>query len=137
MKKYIIPIIIILLATTLFIYRKDNSKTDTFIKEETVQTSTATLSIDFGEDTLKTFDLSIADSDTAFSVLKDTLEKENINLEIQQYDFGVFVKKIGEFESSAKKSWIYYVNGESGQVAADQNFIKNGDKVEWKYESPK
>lgn len=72
----------------------------------------------------------------AFSVLKEALEQNNIPLKVENYDFGVFVKSINGLESSNEKSWIYFVNGESGQVAADKMKLKTGDLVEWKYIAP-
>lgn len=74
--------------------------------------------------------------ETAFSVLeKITLDKQ-ISLETETYDFGVFVKSINGFESNADMAWIYFVNGKSGQVAADQYELLPGDTIEWKYIKP-
>lgn len=137
MKKYFFSILILIIASGLFLYRKYNSINIPIPVQNTGYEQRVNLILDFGNKEIKSFDLIVGSEDTAFSVLKTTAEKENINLEVKQYDFGVFVKKIGDFESTAKKSWIYYVNNESGQIAADQQKLKNGDKVEWKYETPK
>lgn len=137
MKKYLFPILILIIASGLFLYRKYNSINIPTPEQNTGYEQKINLIVDFGNKEIKSFDLVVGSEDTAFSVLKTTAEKENINLEIKQYDFGVFIEKIGDFKSTAKKSWIYYVNGESGQIAADQQKLKNGDKVEWKYETPK
>lgn len=137
MKKYFFPILILIIASGLFLYRKYNSINIPIPVQNTGYEQRVNLTLDFGNKEIKSFDLVVGSEDTAFSVLKTTAEKENINLEVKQYDFGVFVKKIGDFESTTKKSWIYYVNNESGQMAADQQKLKNGDKVEWKYETPK
>jgi len=139
MRKYIVPLLIIALATSFLLFKNYNSNKTSLVPEnqQTGYEARVSLAIDFGNKEVKNFDTTIGIDDTAFSVLKNTVEKENINLETKQYDFGVFVKKIGEFESTAKKSWIYFVNGESGQIAADQYKLKNGDKVEWKYVLPK
>ncbi len=136
--KYTLLIIFVLLLAGFFYYRNSNTKDvptpngNTVIAENKVN-----LIINFGGEDIKSFDLVTNPEDTTFSVLKTTLEKEGINLQVKQYDFGVFIEKIGESESTAKKSWIYYVNGQSGQVAADQQKLENGDKIEWKYEIPK
>lgn len=136
--KYTLLIIFVLLLAGFFYYRNSNIKNvptpdgNAVIAEKKVN-----LVIDFGGENIKSFDLATNSEDTAFSVLKTTAEKEGINLQVKQYDFGVFIEKIGESESTAKKSWIYYVNGQSGQVAADQQRLENGDKIEWKYEIPK
>ena len=42
----------------------------------------------------------------------------------------------GGTENTKDLSWIYFVNGKSGEVAADKYELKNGDKVEWKYMKP-
>lgn len=71
-----------------------------------------------------------------FSILKEALDQNNIQFETETYNFGVFVKSINGFESTGKKAWIYFVNGESGQVAADKMELKKSDIVEWKYIPP-
>ncbi len=137
MKKYLIPILIIILASGLFFYKKYNPINTPVPEQNTNYEQKVNLVIDFGNKEIKNFDLNLEANSSAFSVLKTATEKENIKLQVKQYDFGVFVEKIGDFESTAKKSWIYYINSESGQIAADQQKLKNGDKVEWKYEIPK
>ncbi len=137
MKKYLFPILILTLAIGSFLFKKYNFNNIPTPAQNTGYEQRVSLSIDFGNQDIKNYDLIIKAEDTAYSILKNTTEKEKINLETKQYDFGVFVKKIGTFESTAKKSWIYYVNGESGQIAADKNFVKNNDKILWKFEAPK
>lgn len=95
------------------------------------------LTINYGNENINSYEITADSTSTAYSVLKETLEKENIYYEVQQYDFGVFVKKIGDLESGSKKAWIYYVNDVSGDKAADSFVVKENDKVLWKYETPK
>jgi len=138
MKKYLIPILVVLLSIGLLMFRNYNlSSQIDIIDQPTGYETRVTLTIDFGNKEIKNFRVITNSDDTAFSILKATLEKEEIKIETIQYDFGVFVKKIGDFESTTKKSWIYYVNSESGSVAADTYKIKNEDKILWKYEVPK
>ena len=73
---------------------------------------------------------------TAFSILEEAADKKSLTLDTKKYDFGVFVNSINGEVSSADKAWIYFVNGASGQVAADQYELAPGDKVEWKYVVP-
>ena len=94
------------------------------------------LVVDYGEGDPVVYSIEIAEGSTAFSLLKNITEKENISLETQQYDFGVFVKSIGGKESSAEMAWIYFVNGEAGTIAADQMNINPGDSVEWRFIKP-
>jgi uncharacterized ubiquitin-like protein YukD len=137
MKKYLPLILILIVASGLFLFKKYSPTNVSVPVQETVSEQKINLTIDFGNKDIKNYDLTIGPEDTAFSVLKTITEKEKIILQVKQYDFGVFIEKIGDFESTAKKSWIYYLNGESGQIAADQQKLKNGDKIEWKYEIPK
>jgi uncharacterized ubiquitin-like protein YukD len=137
MKKYLPLILILIVASGLFLFKKYSPTNVSVPVRETVSEQKINLAIDFGNKDLKNYDLTIRSEDTAYSVLKTVTEKEKIILQVKQYDFGVFVEKIGDFESTAKKSWIYYLNGVSGQIAADQQKLKNGDKVEWKYEIAK
>lgn len=105
----------------------------TTIREEQKK---ATLVLDFGNGEARTYEYTFTDKKTAYDALKETAEKENISLETQQYNFGVFVKSIGGKETSAEIAWIYFVNGEAGQVAADQYILQDGDRIEWKFIKP-
>ena len=139
MKKYILPIAIVLSITGLFVFR--NPILNRFqAPVKTVQPENkiaVTLDIEYGDKTVKNFNYTTTKDETAFSVLKNVAERENITLETKQYDFGVFIQKIDKFESTAKNAWIYYVNGEAGQVAADQYKVKDGDNITWKFEPVK
>ena len=138
-RKYILASIFVLLISVLFIYKGLNLSKE--LPNQTVQQNVAEktfkLKVDFGDNNIKSYETKTNAETTAFSILRDQLVKDSIALETVQYDFGIFVKKIGDLESTAKKSWIYYLNGESGQVAADTQILKDGDLVEWKYETPK
>ena len=92
--------------------------------------------VDQSTESPSTYTIQVEEEATAFDALKNLAEKENISLETQQYDFGIFVKSIDGKESSAETAWIYFVNGESGTVAADLYKLKPGDVVEWKYIKP-
>lgn len=97
----------------------------------------AKLSIIFGdrENIEYTFDIDRTDL-TVFDSLKQAVEAKEIKMEITKYDFGVFVKSIDGRVSTSKKSWIYFVNGKSGSIAADKYALSAGDVVEWKYLTP-
>ena len=75
-------------------------------------------------------------ADNAFTALKNAVKQQNLELKTKQYDFGVFVEQIGVLANTKEKSWIYFVNGTSGEVAADTYKVKTGDTVEWKYTTP-
>jgi len=138
MKKYWYLIIVAIIGI-FFLSNKNNLKLNqpkpTPVPE--VQEFKTSLILDYGNKNINQYEITAKEGDTAFSVLKSETEKQGIYLETQQYDFGVFVKKIGDLESTTKKAWIYYVNDVSGDKAADQYILKENDKVLWKYETPK
>jgi len=78
----------------------------------------------------------IKQGETAFSILKDYLDQKVIPYNTKAYDFGIFVENINGQVSGADMAWIYFVNGQSGSIAADKYVLKAGDKVEWKYVRP-
>lgn len=108
--------------------------------EETKQEDTilfqTELKIDYGNGNVTSYQVNIPNPYSAFDSLKTVAEDNDITMETQQYDFGIFVKSIDGHESTAEMSWIYFVNGESGQVAADQHILNAGDVVEWRYIKP-
>lgn len=71
---------------------------------------------------------------TAFGALKAASQSNGFDL---QYDppgqYGVFVKGIVGKTGNDKTFWIYSVNGQEGQVAADQMQLRAEDTVTWKY----
>jgi hypothetical protein len=73
---------------------------------------------------------------TAYTALTEAASSAAIPIEKKQYDFGVFIEKIGEYGNTQEYAWIYYVNGAAGDVASDKKIIQEGDIVEWRYEKP-
>jgi len=95
-----------------------------------------TVAIDFGDENVFVDIIEIDENSTAFSVLSKYAESEGLEVNTVQYDFGVFVDSIDGFKSGSDKAWIYYINSESGQVAADTAKVNPGDSIEWKYVPP-
>ncbi len=131
---YIIPILLIVFGAVLFKTSNDSSSPTESVEQEVPEN--IELIINYGNGNSSSHSLNTSGEETAFSILEKIAKEKKIALNTQQYDFGIFVKAIGEKESSAEMAWIYFVNGESGQVAADQYQLKAGDKVEWKYIAP-
>ena len=75
-------------------------------------------------------------AENAFIALTALAKQKNLELKTKQYDFGVFVEQIGRQANTKEKSWIYFVNGKAGTVAADKQSLNTGDMVEWKYITP-
>lgn len=98
----------------------------------------ASLKIDFGDGTYKDFSGEFKGDYSAFALLKNASEKMNFSLEIKAYGSDVFVDSInGVRGGKDNKYWMYYVNGELPMISADKNFLKAGDKVEFKFEESK
>ena len=139
MKKYLLLAVIALSIIGLFVFKNPIlNRFQTPVKTVQPENKIAvTLNLEYEDKTVKSFNYTTTNDETVFSVLKNVAEREKINLETKQYDFGVFVQKIDKSESTAKNAWIYYVNGESGQIAADQYKVKDGDNITWKFEPVK
>jgi hypothetical protein len=111
-------------------------KSQGLTSEEKVAENKITLTLDFGNRDVKTFTEPPTSNSTAFSILKDVADKENLSLVTKRYSFGIFVQSINGKESSPSLSWIYFVNGTSGTIAADTYKLAPGDKVDWRYVTP-
>ena len=95
-----------------------------------------TLVVDFGDGNVHRFSKDWNTEDTAYSLLETYAENRGVEFSKTQYDFGVFVESIGGKESTQDIAWIYFINGASGDVAADKYELSSGDQVEWKYIKP-
>lgn len=93
------------------------------------------LIIDDGQRSPQNFESKFREGMTAFDLLFEKTEEKSILLETKTYDIGVLIETIGDAKNgNSGKYWLYYVNGEMPQVAADKKEIKAGDKVEFKFE---
>ena len=106
--------------------------------ENDSQAQKASLVIINGVSEDQTFEFEVGEETTAFSMLREASEDNDIELSFQDSEFGVFIEKIGPFENGNDgKYWLYYINGEMPQVAADKHQVEPGDKVEFRFvESP-
>ncbi len=95
--------------------------------------ASVSVTIDFG---YRIATVSSITATTAFDALQKASQQKRIELKTKQYDFGVFVEQIGAVANSKDRSWIYFVNGKAGTVAADKQAVIAGDFVEWRYIEP-
>lgn len=65
----------------------------------------------------------------ALAVLQDDNE-----VKTQDSELGVFVDEINGVKNGGGGFWIYYVNGQMGQVGAEDYQCQAGDKIEWRFE---
>jgi hypothetical protein len=133
---YSLGLIIFVFFSVSFLTSLDKKATDVSPTPVVEVEKQAYLVIFYGNETASSYQYIFTEEKTAFDILKDIAEEENIPIETQQYDFGVFVKSIGDFENTDKMAWIYFVNGKAGTVASDQYKLNDDDLVEWKYIVP-
>lgn len=91
--------------------------------------------LDFGNGAAsQTYTLQEPGATTALGALRQLASENNFPVQVKESDFGVLVEAIAGVENSQEQFWMYYVNGQLAQTAADQYQLKAGDLVEWKYE---
>jgi LAS superfamily LD-carboxypeptidase LdcB len=100
------------------------------------ETQSANVEVNFGEEEVTSREFPVSENSTAYSLLDEIAQEEALEIITEQYDFGIFVKSINGYKSSSERAWIYFVNGASGDIAADQKQIYAGDLVEWRYIAP-
>jgi hypothetical protein len=70
------------------------------------------------------------DNKTALELLQKSHQ-----VEVTESSIGTFVKSIDGISQTENAYWLYYIDGQPGEVAADKAVTKNGQTVEWRYES--
>jgi len=65
---------------------------------------------------------------TAYDLLKS-----NYQVDASESSFGVMVNSINGLKSTSKEFWLYSVNGQQPDVAADKYVTHQGDRVTWEY----
>lgn len=63
------------------------------------------------------------------------LLKAKNKIEIQESSIGVFVTSINDTPNQDNKYWMFYVDGNLASTSADQYKTKDGEKIEWRYET--
>ena len=103
------------------------------------KTINATLIIVYGDNEVDTYTLEISNA-TVYSLLIQASNQYDFEVGSYYYDNykSHYIYSINNVvEGNNNKFWQYYINGEYGIVGADQQVLKNGDTVEWKYQKPK
>lgn len=94
--------------------------------------------INKGEEDVLRYQIVPSSDSTVFSLLEELSQKKNFEISYKIYsEMGVFVESIdGVKNGTDGKYWQYWVNGELPMVAADKKQVKQGDIIEWKFETP-
>lgn len=111
-------------------------------KEET----TATVIINFGNETLWTFENITTENNTVFGFLIEAADEGGFSIDTKYYSgMGIFINEIAGVQHGTdipgiddedQRWWQYYVNDELGPVAADRQKVNDGDIIEWRFEIP-
>ena len=75
-------------------------------------------------------DVVVEKGSNAFEVLKQTVE-----VDVEMYDFGPFVKGVGGVETPAGYYLALYVNGSYAERGISDYVIEDGMTIEWKQEA--
>ncbi|OIP75379.1 MAG: hypothetical protein AUK07_01660 [Parcubacteria group bacterium CG2_30_36_21] len=94
--------------------------------------------INKGNGEINEYQIEISQDSTVFSLLETLSQREKFELSSTFYKgMGVFVETIGTVKNGTEgKYWQYFINDKLGEVAADKKTIKEGDKIEWRFEVP-
>lgn len=136
MKKKIglLAVLISLVGGVYWFGYRETPEVNKNITAEVVGEEEVYLTIDFGDE-ISSYSGVLSDEDTVLTILRRFSEDKH-ELLIKDYDFGSLVVGIDGKENISDKSWIYFVNGNSGEVGADQKVVEKGDAVEWRYIKP-
>ena len=94
--------------------------------------------INKGNGEINEYQIEISQDSTVFSLLETLSQREKFEVSSTFYEgMGVFVETIDLVENGTEgKYWQYFINDKLGDVAADKKTIKEGDKIEWRFEVP-
>ena len=98
---------------------------------------TATVTIDFGNGTIDTYEVKTKNN-TVYDFLIQAAKKAGYDVKATYYGLydSMFIDSIANVENGQdNKYWIYYINGESGSVGSQKQTVENNDVIEWKFET--
>lgn len=120
-------IAIIILAGILII---GGSLLGNHVLDKQTQKAVAGSDIQFQPVVEKTINYDGQTGKTALDLLKASHQVES-----QDSSIGVFVTGIDDTKNQDNKYWMLYVDGRLAATGADQYTTKDGEKIEWRYES--
>lgn len=133
-------ILLLIIGIMLYLGRTPRSADQTMtsmVTEDSAKVSQVTVNLQ-GTEQSWVYQVDIDQNvDTVFSTLQKLASDHTIALAFEQTSLGLLITSINEETNGVdNKYWLYKVNGEYGQVAADQYALKEGDKIDWSYQVP-
>ena len=114
-------------------FGKTETKETSQVEEKVEQK--ATVIIDDGTGSPKSFDLEVKEETVAFDLLKEATEQAGLKLDYSESSMGVLIKAIGDKVNGQDGNyWMFYLNGGMASVGVDKQKVKAQDKVEFKFE---
>lgn len=127
----IVPLFILVVASITLV----STGVITFERiEKNTENITVTLNVDTGEDIFK-YQIQ-TDNSTAFGVLEKARERTDLTFQAdynEKYQSHI-INSINGVESTDTAYWIFYLNGEMASVGVDQQYIQDGDIINFKFE---
>lgn len=108
---------------------------NTIVKWTFTSAVMATVTIDFGNGTVRKYEDIITTDATVYGFLMEASRIGDFVITVSTYGDAVFVSSIAGMENAAdySKGWQYWVNDDYGMVGANQYPVTNGDTILWKY----
>jgi len=125
---------VLLLVVAYFNYSKyfTPKNSQVFSTPTETQEVRVSVKVDYGTKANDSWEVQTNPDESALSVLQ-----QKAQVEIKEFSFGKLVEGINGVRSGNGNFWIYYVNGQTAAVGADQYRVKAGDVIEWKLEEEK
>jgi len=70
---------------------------------------------------------------TAYNVLSRWALEQGIELKTKEYDFGLFIKGIGDKIGDMDEFWLFYVNDRMANSSADTTKVEPGDTIKFEF----
>jgi len=93
------------------------------------------LVIDDRSDAVQAYTLDLKPGSTALDALEQVALESDMTVVTIPSEFGSYIERIGDVaaDPTAADFWIWYINGISANVAADQYQLSDGDEVTFRY----
>jgi hypothetical protein len=62
------------------------------------------------------------------------LTKKNVQVDLEQFDFGAMIRSVDQIVADDKHYWALYLNNQYAETAADKTILNQGDTIKWIYE---
>jgi hypothetical protein len=114
--------------------KEQNQNQEPVQAEDIKETKQVAVVVNYGDEEKK-YKVDWQEGMTAFGALKAAIEKENLEVKTTSYDFGLSIDAIGDKVGGQNKMyWMYYIDGSAAPASVDKQEVKEGMKVEFKYE---